>query len=229
MSGTTKTTTPPVTQKKRKGAAASDSPDAVVPPKEPKDAGEDGINRTLNTQADPTLSGVPASKCVQVFQYIRFDEAARSNCDRSIQKPKKSSNEEWKCIAVQDRTLWVMWKRALKEAELEPVQYPYSSFKQFVKDEDEELKEFVKSREEKLKKIQDNNNTKINRVTKQIDRKLRETLRGIKNTSDGIKNTTPVTASRKKQKQSPPSSPAVPPSSPSLTSIAGISILPDTK
>lgn len=161
----------------------ADSPRPAAPsgasPKTPAKV-DDGVNRTLGTQADPSLNGLAASKCPALSAYISMDAEARAKSDNSIQKPKKLSNDEWAAIAVPDRTLWVIYRRNLKEAEVTSEEFTFQNFQDFVKEQEKELQAFKQDRAAKLKALQDTNNVKIGRFTKAIDRQLRECIRNTK-------------------------------------------------
>lgn len=132
------------------------------------------------------MNGIPASRCPLLSAFIRSDPQSKAITNKSILKPKKCTNEQWEEVPVHDRTLWVIHRKALKEHKLEPEDFPFKDFLEFVADEEELLQKFIESRDEKIKKLTETNLQKINRQTKAIDRKLRERLRDNKNGKEGL-------------------------------------------
>jgi hypothetical protein len=146
----------------------------------------DGINKTLGTQANSKVQGVPASKCPSLSAFVRFTAQEKESCNGSIQKPRKVSCSDWDAIPVEDRTLWVIYRKALKASELAFDDFSFAEFKVFLRSQKEELDQFESEKLEKVRKVEESNHKKISAKAKTIDKNLREILKQKQDIKAGI-------------------------------------------
>lgn len=134
---------------------------------------DDGLNKTSNTQADPSLPGIPASKVTSLGNYIRMSDEKKKQEDSSILKPKNLTLSEWESIPVSTRVLFVIYHRNLAEFKLTNSDLSFDQFLASVEEIKSKFSAFVREKNEKVEKQVASNQKKISGKAKNADRDIR--------------------------------------------------------
>lgn len=146
--------------KKRRTAAAS------------TDADQDQLNKTMDTQINLEHPGVAASKAPTLGTYLRCQPQQREMFDHCLQKPKGVRKCDWDAVPADQRTLWVVYHKNLKDVGLTAEQFSFEKCLRYVREQEGKLCEAQNEFAQDIHEREQKNTSKLNKQSRLIDRHL---------------------------------------------------------